>query len=169
MTDNGLTGLRRKDTARALLSAALGAWLLAGAIPAAAHGGATGVVKERMETMSEIADASKAISAMVKGKRALDPARIESLATTIGDHAARIPALFPDTPASRSGPKTEALPAVWENRDEFDALAAELGERARSLAASAAGADEQANERQFAGVAKTCRGCHKQFRQKKRR
>ena len=93
---------------------ALGAYVVA-----SAHGGATGIVKERMDAMSELKDATKIISDMVKRKRPMDPERVTVLAELMSRHAVRIPELFPDTEFSRNGAATEALPAVWERRQEF--------------------------------------------------
>ena len=81
---------------------------------AGAHDGATGVVKERMESMKSISRAGKVLSNMAKGKQNLDPQDARTLALKIRTHALRIPELFPSTQHSQAGSGTEASPAVSE-------------------------------------------------------
>lgn len=131
---------------------------------ASAHSGAKGIVKERMDAMSELGDASKAISDMVKRKRPLDAVEVGELTKTMQRHAARIPELFPDTHDSREGSATAALPAIWSRWARFEALASKLGKESGVLESVAAGGDARAIRKQFGAVAKTCRGCHTDFR-----
>ena len=141
-------------------------WLLA-SLGANAHGGATGIVKQRMDAMSELGDASEIIGDMVKRKRPLDPVEVRRLALQMSEHAAGIPELFPDTPESREGRATEALPAIWSRWEEFQALTVDLERESAALAEVAQGEDARAIRKQFVAVAKTCRGCHTEFRRPK--
>lgn len=61
------------------------------AAPVFGHDGATGVVKERMDTMKSIGKAMKGLSAMVKGERAYDAAEVKTLATSIQSKSKRSP------------------------------------------------------------------------------
>jgi len=132
-----------------------------------AHEGATGIVKERMDLMSSIADGSKLVGDMLKGKREMDFAAIINAAQLNQNHAARIPELFPDSEESRKGHKTEALPVIWERWSEFESLAKKLEEESARLAELAETANKQAIRKQFLKVAKSCRGCHSDFRKPK--
>ena len=78
------------------------------------HSGATGIVKERMDSMKAMGDANEVIGDMVKRKLPFDAAEIENLADDLRQHAARIPELFPDTKHSREGSATEAKPKIWD-------------------------------------------------------
>lgn len=69
-------------------------------LPAIGHGGATGIIKKRMDAMSEMGKANKALRAMVKGTRATDGAEVRELGLRLRAHARELPALFPDTPPS---------------------------------------------------------------------
>lgn len=131
------------------------------------HSGATGIVKERMDLMKEMGDANKTIGDMVKRKLPLDADEIRELSASIQQHAAQVPDLFPDTKDSREGHATEAKQAIWASWEKFIALSADLERESAKLAEIATGGDEKAIRKQYAAVAKTCRGCHKDFRRPK--
>jgi len=129
-----------------------------------AHGGAKGVVKERMDLMSDIGKKMKSIAAMVKGEAEFNPASIETSAKAIAEHSGKINALFPkSTPMKPS----EALPAIWQDWDGFSKLSDELGVQASKLAETAKGADKRAIMMEFAKTGKICSTCHTDFRLKK--
>ena len=84
-----------------------------------AHSGAKGIVKERMDMMSDIGKSMKTIGTMLRNGE-FDPETAKQAALVIQEHAARIPDLFPD--GSINGP-SEALPSIWTNWEEFVAAA----------------------------------------------
>ena len=134
-----------------------------------AHGGATGIVKERMDSMSVMSKAAKSLGAMTRGKTEYDPNEVAALALAIARHADKIPGYFPDTKESRRGKGTEALPSIWENKPDFEAKAGELAEQGKALARLAAGGDRETALEQFRAIGKSCSGCHRDYRQKKKR
>ena len=75
-----------------------------------AHDDATGIVKKRMDAMSDIGDQMKTIASMLKGEKQFDAGSLAASATTIADHARKIPHLFPEGSLKKP---SEALPAVW--------------------------------------------------------
>ncbi len=123
-----------------------------------AHGGATGIVKQRMDAMVDIGRATKAIRDAI---RRSEPDAVRDAAMRIAGHAAKIPKLFPD--GSFHHP-SEALPAISADRAAFDALAAKLAFAARGLASNADAPREAA--RQLADI---CKQCHTRFRLEKKR
>lgn len=132
---------------------------------ALAHTGATGVVKERMDMMSDVAKSMKIIGQMIKGQVTYNPQDVQSAALNIEKHAKHFPMLFPE--GSTQEP-SEALPIVWENWEEFkkqlsvmEAKSSKLAE----LAPSTKTADDI--KAQFLLVGKTCGTCHETFRLKK--
>jgi cytochrome c556 len=147
--------------------------LLAGAVVALvsgqqqtadAHGGASGVVKERMMVMDGIAKAMKQIAAMITGKAEYDGAELRRLAASIaatgGTH------LTDKFPQDSLDKPTEAVPAIWEKWDRFADIAGQLSARAGQLGDAAQG--DRATVRQaFADLTKTCKDCHGEFRLKK--
>ncbi len=129
-----------------------------------AHGGAMGVVKERMDLMSAIGKNMKSVAAMVKGEVKFDPAAIESSAKSIAEHSTKVNDLFPKGSLDKP---TEALPAIWEDWDRFTQLSKNLETETNKLAEVAASGDKRAVMMQFAKTGKICSTCHTDFRLKK--
>ena len=134
---------------------------------APAHEGATGIVKERMESMKAMGKAMGAVADMFKGKRAFDPAVAGATADLIGKHAAMIVDKFPDSDESRKSMHSEALPVIWERRADFDKLAEDLQTKAVGFGEVAASGEEAAIRAAFGKMAKVCTACHEDFRKKK--
>lgn len=130
-----------------------------------AHSGATGIVKQRMDMMGDIGDSMKAIGTMMKGEAAYDADAAKAAAMTIVGHADEIPKLFPEGSTQKP---TEALPAIWENWDEFVRITEQMKSDAQQLADAAALATQASQIRaQFGAVGKSCGSCHEKFRLKK--
>ena len=146
----------------------MAAIFVAGTVIAAyGHGGATGIVKERMDGMMAMGKALSVVADMFKGKTGFDGVKIGDAAKIVRAHAAEIDGLFPDTEASRKGKGTEALPAVWDKRSDFTAIAVELEKRAAELEVISVSGDQNAIRVGFAAMAKTCSACHADYRKKK--
>lgn len=151
---------------RRILTKALTLSLMVGIASASAlaHGGATGVVKERMDAMGVIGDAVKVIGQMLRGTTGYDPAGIEVAAGVIASHAGKnLTQLFPQD--SINGP-SEALPAIWSDWATFQKQADRLETLALKLATTA-GTDKTEIGKIFGDVAGTCKACHERFRLKK--
>lgn len=131
--------------------------------PAHAHKGATGVIKERMDAMSAMGDASKAIAKMVNGKSVFDANAVARHAQAINEHSRDVVVFFP--PGSLK-PPSEARPTIWQRWDEFEALALEL-ESSSALLTEVAASDNASVRSAFTRVSKTCKSCHKHFRKRK--
>lgn len=105
---------------------------------ASAHGGATGVVKQRMDLMSRIGDATKELSAMFKGTVPYDPDAVRQAANVLEAHSGdALIKLFPED--SIMAP-SEALPSIWRDWEEFE----RLSRRLKTLSAGLAGAADNA-------------------------
>ena len=130
-----------------------------------AHSGATGIVKERMETMKAIGTEMKTIASMVRGRVDFEAETMERSALQLESHAREIPELCPpDTNAAPS----EALAGIWTDWDRFTDIARELEESAAGLAANAGAAnDAEAIAGEFRAISETCRSCHESFRKAK--
>lgn len=116
----------------------------------------------RQDLMDEIGDATGVMGNMVRGRTDYDrDAIIEALAV-IEQNAAQFVEYFPED--SQTGFETEALPAIWENKDDFN-------ERAETLSADAAelaGMVPQTLEEfapMFQDFAGNCGDCHDEYRQ----
>ncbi|WP_417462936.1 c-type cytochrome [Kordiimonas sp.] len=115
-------------------------WLLAGAITFAgtvgvlAHGGATGIVKDRMDGMMAMGDAVKSLSDMFRAGT-YDAETVKAGAAIIKQHSGeQLLALFPE---GSGGMPSEAKPAVWTDWDAFSGLANDLAALADALSANA--------------------------------
>lgn len=85
-----------------------------------AHGGASGIVKERMDLMDDMKGAVKQIAAIFKGETEYNPDTIRNAARIIRDHSGdAMTKLFPQD--SLSG-HSEATPAIWQEWERFKKL-----------------------------------------------
>ena len=66
-----------------------------------------------------------------------------------------------------SAEDTEAKNAIWERWSDFEKKYSALQQQSEKLASVAAGGDQAAIKAQFGETAKTCKGCHDDFREKK--
>ncbi|WP_440054655.1 c-type cytochrome [Pseudoalteromonas sp. T1lg65] len=60
--------------------------------------------------------------------------------------------------------ETDALPAIWTNRAEFDGKAKQFAEYAQALAVAAKSGDKDKIAPAFRNWAKGCKDCHKSFK-----
>ncbi len=131
------------------------------------HGGATGIVKQRMDAMAAMGKAMGAVADMFKGKRDFSADDVSKAGEIIIRHTSEIDALFPDNTDSRNNKHSDALPAVWQRRDEFSNLVKELGQQVDRLRQAAALGDQSPIRAEFGKTAKICSSCHQDFRKKK--
>jgi cytochrome c556 len=68
--------------------------------------------------------------------------------------------------ASTKGEKSAALPAIWEKAGEFKQAQERFENEAAKLVQVAKSGDEGAIKAQIGATAKSCGGCHENFRQK---
>jgi len=136
---------------------------LAAGAPLAAHEHATGVVKERMDMMEDMAKRLKAIRDRIDRKRGL--AAIKTDAEAIAAHGPHIVHLFP--PGSMQRP-TEAKAAIWQNWKDFERKANNLEAESAKLAKANAD-DLAALNAQARAVTQACAACHETYRARRRK
>jgi cytochrome c556 len=98
-------------------------------------------------------------------KAEFNPEQVAKQASRVAQIAPFVADAYPDI--SKQG-KTRALPVVWTNRKEFDALVADFVTHTKTLAdvaenSSAAGDEFKAA---VAAVGNDCKTCHDKFRSK---
>ncbi|MCB1503669.1 MAG: cytochrome c [Hyphomicrobiaceae bacterium] len=120
-------------------------------------------IKARKALLKEMADATKEPGAMLKQEKPFDLAAVKQALAKYQENAPKIAKLFPED--SKTGGDTEALPAIWENKDDFVKRYEKLAADAK--AAEAAITDEFSFMDEFPKVAGNCGGCHKKYRQEK--
>ena len=119
---------------------------------------------ERHELMEDIGDAAKVMGDMAKGTIPFDVVEVQEALTIVIDNATVFPTLFPE--GSETGNDTRALPAIWENKADFDEKSNDLvvaAEAARGAADNSLASFRTA----FGEIGQTCRGCHTDYRAEK--
>lgn len=130
------------------------------ATAALAHDGVKNpAVMARMESMSSIANHMKTLGQMAKGARDFDASAARNAAAQISEHASETAALFE---ARETDPKSEALPVIWENFDDFSIKANATENVAKGLASSI----EVKSDLPMAmkSLGQTCKACHEIYR-----
>lgn len=131
----------------------IAAGLTVTSIAAIAHGGATGVIKERMDAMVDMKDSMKTVSDMFKGKTPYDAEQVKAAADVIKGHSGEaLTSLFPQ--GSLQHP-SEAKAIIWEEWERFSGLANRLGVLSEGLskaADNAASPMQQKTEMGHAGM-----------------
>ena len=121
-------------------------------------------IAARKALMKANGDQAKIGAAMAKGEAPFDAVKAQAIFATFVDAATKAPALFPDN--SKTGGETAALPAIWENKADFDARLTKFGADAK--AAQSAVKDLDTFKATWGGLLKdNCGGCHEKYRLKK--
>ena len=98
------------------------------------------------------------------GGGTVDRAVAVAAAKTIAVNARTQKTMFPAGSGPLSGVKTDALPAVWGDRADFDAQMSRLAAEADRLMAAAQSGNASALNAQFRETGKVCAACHRHFR-----
>jgi cytochrome c556 len=138
-----------------------------------AHEGATGIVKERMEAMSNLGAAMKSLSKIVKGRVAYDAVMYQKLTDQLERHGgANLTKLFPKGSLDKP---TAAIPEIWQDWNKFNSFAKSLSQRAKEMSMIAQNKSIQPENRidamtkAYKNVGKICSACHRDFRKEKKR
>lgn len=120
-------------------------------------------IAARQALMKKNGEAAKLGTQFMKGEAPFDLAKAKAIFATYANAASKMPALFP--PDSKTGEKTEALPAIWDKMDDFKAKFVKFGADANDAGAKVT--DEASFKAIFPAVQKNCGGCHETYRLKK--
>lgn len=132
--------------------------ILAFAGIAAAHQGVKDAkVEAWMHSMSQAGQASKVLGAMAKGNASYDAQKAEGAKSILIDVASEIPALFE---SQAIDPVSEALPAIWEDFEDFTSKAEQMKIAADALDVSSA----EAISAGIRSLGRSCGGCHRSYR-----
>ena len=114
-------------------------------------------VQKRMDVMKEIKGAMGVLGGMAKGAISLDAAAAAAAQNTLIERSGMVAATFE---ANETDPKSEALPAIWENWDTFVDMADDLTFAAEGLDASSLDGVRGG----LGNIGASCGACHKKFR-----
>ena len=117
-------------------------------------------VKERMMLMKEMANNTKTIGQMLKGKTPFDANEVKLALERLSSLSLKTPKVFK---INASDPKSEARPAIWDEFDEFTRLSKDLAETSILLAGSIDSIDDLRPA--LRGVSSGCKACHSRYRE----
>ena len=116
------------------------------------------VIKGRKAMFSENYQNGKKISILLKSKK-IEEAK--PLMKKMSDNFKKLLNYFPDN--TKEGFKTEALPSIWENKDEFNALMQKASDDMMKLAKAIDTAEDlRAVQKEL--MWNNCSACHNRFR-----
>ena len=116
------------------------------------------IIKGRKAMFSENYQNAKKISILLKSKK-IEEAK--PLMKKISDNYKKLLDYFPEN--TKEGFKTEALPSIWENKDEFNALMKKASEDMIKLAKAIDTAEDlRAVQKEL--MWSNCSACHSRFR-----
>ena len=119
-------------------------------------------IAARKTLMKANGDQNKVATEMLEGKRPFNLDDAKKVLATFAETGEKAPALFPDD--SKTGGDTGALPAIWENKTDFQARLAKFAQD--SKAAGDATKDLDSFKVQITEVRKNCGGCHQTYRKR---
>ena len=116
------------------------------------------IIKGRKAMFSENYQNAKQISILLKQKKINEA---KPLMKKISDNYIKLLDYFPDN--TKEGFKTEALPSIWENKDEFNALMQKAsGDMIKLAKAIDTAEDLRAVQKEL--MWSNCSACHNRFR-----
>jgi len=116
------------------------------------------IIKGRKAMFSENYQNAKKISILLKSKKIEE---VKPLMKKISNNYKKLLDYFPDN--TKEGFKTEALPSIWENKDEFNALMQKASDDMIRLAKAIDTAEDlRAIQKKL--MWSNCSSCHNKFR-----
>ena len=116
------------------------------------------IIKERKSIFSKNYKTAKRVQGLASNG---DMDEAKKLMIEMSDNYKRLLDLFPEN--SKVGFKTEALPAIWENKDEFNLLMTKASSNMIELTSVINGADDvRATLGKY--MWSSCKSCHSKFR-----
>ena len=116
------------------------------------------IIKERKSIFSKNYKTAKRVNSLASN-RSLDEAKI--LMIEMSENYKRLIDLFPEN--SKTGFETEALPSIWENKDEFNLLMTKASSNMIELTSAIDGTEDmKATLGKY--MWSSCKSCHSKFR-----
>ena len=120
-----------------------------------------GPIHERHELMEGVGDAAKPVGAMLRGQSDFDAEVVMETLGVWSKAGSKFGDLFPE--GSETGGDTEAAPAIWEDREGFNAALTQWRE-AVEAAISAEPQSLDAARPVMGEVFNACKNCHDTYR-----
>ena len=119
-------------------------------------------IAARKAIMKENGNQARIAREMMEGKQPFNLDAAKKVFATFAEVEAKAKNLFPDT--SKTGGDTAALPAIWENKADFEPKLAKFSADAK--AAGPKVTDLASFKAQIGEIGKNCGGCHNTYRKK---
>lgn len=120
-------------------------------------------VEYRQKALSIMQNNFAVMGDMVKGDIEFDGVIFAERANDFAALTA-IPWVGFSQPGAQPGNNTDALPAIWDNWEDFVERAEQLQTDAKALQTAAATGDESKIRQAFVAAARNCKGCHDQYK-----
>ncbi len=120
------------------------------------------VVEQRQGLMKEMGAQTRPLGGMLRGQEPFDLAKAQASLQVLAVNAEKAGPLFPEN--SKNAEKTDALPAIWENKAKFDSIMTKLRTDAQTAIASIK--DEASFKTELPKVLQNCGACPNDFRKK---
>jgi len=117
------------------------------------------VIKYRHSVMQSLSGHVNAF-VLIATNKINSPQYLQNHADAIANLSSELGTLFP----AGSGQDTDALPAIWDDAEKFDAAVAKMQKTANGLQQVVGSGDPKAIMGAFAAAGKSCKGCHETFR-----
>jgi cytochrome c556 len=135
--------------------------LIALGTAALAHGGVKDKeVMARMAVMETIGDQMKILGTMAKGQAPFDADAANAALIEVAAQSAQIAPMF-ETKAD--DPKSEALPIIWEQWEDFAKLASDAETTAEGLAGTISAEADLGPA--MVQIGEACKACHSKYRE----
>ena len=117
-------------------------------------------VKERMMLMKEMANNTKIIGHMLKGKTSFDANEAKLALERLSSLSLKTPKVFE---VNATDPKSEAKPTIWDEFDEFTKLSEDLAATSTDLADSVETIEDLRPA--LKRISSGCKACHSRYRE----
>ena len=117
-------------------------------------------VKKRMMVMKEMANNTKVIGQMLKGKTEFDADKAKLALERLSSLSLETPEVFK---VNATDPKSEAKSSIWDEFDKFTKLSKDLAETSIVLVNSIETIDDLRPA--LKGISSGCKACHSQYRE----
>lgn len=133
------------------------------AIEAAVDPAITEVIEARQKALKDVGGAFKAISDQFKADSP-DIEKIQLAAASVPTLTEGMAEWFPDGSGPEAGIETDALPAIWESKDDFLSKVSDFQKASTNLNTVAQSGDMAAIGAAFKETGGTCKACHDKYR-----
>jgi cytochrome c556 len=118
-------------------------------------------IAARKALMKTNGDQNRIGTEMIEGKRPFDLDAAKRIFAAFAESGEKVAPLFPES--SKTG-DTAALPAIWENKADFNAKLAKFASESKAAATATTSLDTF--KAQITEVRKNCGGCHQPYRKR---